>query len=221
MATELITRHRSNSYTQGELNWFWTAISPAAAAGHYRLDGRECRRDFLGISHMNCLLCHNGRGHLDQLSLWGTYTTRYQAWDFASFLSRTTLPACQLRSRQPQQLLLVRARTTPKSDYSWHHHRQSSGARPLRHRVWRARRATCRRCTSSQAKPKPGENYRAALARIVTVRLQFARAMVNYSGHNSSGAGSWIRPISSTRRASIPTTRPRLPGRCSPPIRAC
>ena len=27
---------------------------------------------FLGITHVNCLLCHNGRGHLDQLSLWGT-----------------------------------------------------------------------------------------------------------------------------------------------------
>ena len=45
---------------------------------------------FLGISHMNCLLCHNGRGHLDALSLWGKSMTRTQAWGFASFLSHTT-----------------------------------------------------------------------------------------------------------------------------------
>ena len=38
---------------------------------------------FLGISHLNCLLCHNGRGHLDSLSLWGYYTTRQQAWGMA------------------------------------------------------------------------------------------------------------------------------------------
>ncbi len=33
---------------------------------------------FLGLAHMNCLLCHNGRGHLDTLSLWAGGFTRYQ-----------------------------------------------------------------------------------------------------------------------------------------------
>ena len=34
---------------------------------------------FLGLDHYDCLLCHNGRGHLDALSLWGSQTTRSQA----------------------------------------------------------------------------------------------------------------------------------------------
>ena len=44
---------------------------------------------FLGIAHVNCLLCHNGRGHLDTISLWGSNTTRYQAWQLSSYLSHT------------------------------------------------------------------------------------------------------------------------------------
>jgi len=41
---------------------------------------------------VNCLLCHNGRGHLTSLSLWGSQTTRYQAWGLSSFMSRTNFP---------------------------------------------------------------------------------------------------------------------------------
>lgn len=56
---------------------------------------------FLGLGQYDCLLCHNGRGHLDQLSLWGQRTTRVEAWKMASHFSRTRLagrpaaePAC-------------------------------------------------------------------------------------------------------------------------------
>ena len=55
---------------------------------------------FLGISHVNCLLCHNGRGHLDALSLWGSQTTRYQAWQLASYLSHTQPKNVPVRSRR-------------------------------------------------------------------------------------------------------------------------
>ena len=46
---------------------------------------------FLGMSHYDCLLCHNGRGHLDQLSLWGSGTTRIDAERMAAFFARTRL----------------------------------------------------------------------------------------------------------------------------------
>jgi len=45
---------------------------------------------FLGMGHYDCLLCHNGRGHLTQLSYWGGQTTRYQAWQLAAFMAKTT-----------------------------------------------------------------------------------------------------------------------------------
>src|SRR5882672_10725892 len=44
---------------------------------------------FLGLTYYDCLLCHNGRGHLDQISLWGSSATRAEAQSMAAFFSRT------------------------------------------------------------------------------------------------------------------------------------
>jgi hypothetical protein len=46
---------------------------------------------FLGLSHYDCVLCHNGRGRLDQLSLWGSGVTRQDAQKMAAFFARTNL----------------------------------------------------------------------------------------------------------------------------------
>ena len=90
---------------------------------------------FLGISHVNCLLCHNGRGHLDQLSLWGSETTRYQAWQLASFLSRTSAartPVDPSNNNIYYWSLLDNPDELHDGLRAEHHHRQSSGARRAR-----------------------------------------------------------------------------------------
>jgi uncharacterized protein DUF1553/uncharacterized protein DUF1549 len=46
---------------------------------------------YLGLGHYDCLLCHNGNGHLNQISLWATQTTRIDAERMAAFFSRTRL----------------------------------------------------------------------------------------------------------------------------------
>lgn len=43
---------------------------------------------FLGMGHYDCLLCHDGRGHMDSLSLWGSRSTRLDAWRMAAFFTR-------------------------------------------------------------------------------------------------------------------------------------
>lgn len=43
---------------------------------------------FLGLAHYDCLACHNGRGHLDQISLWARNTTRMDAWKMSAFFAR-------------------------------------------------------------------------------------------------------------------------------------
>ena len=48
---------------------------------------------FLGMAQYDCLLCHNGRGHLDQINLWGARRTRLEAQQMAAFLSRLNLPS--------------------------------------------------------------------------------------------------------------------------------
>jgi hypothetical protein len=43
---------------------------------------------FLGNTYYDCLLCHNGSGHLDGISLWGSTVTRTQAQQMAAHFSR-------------------------------------------------------------------------------------------------------------------------------------
>lgn len=47
---------------------------------------------FLGLGEMDCLLCHSGRGRLDQVNLWGSRVTRLDAWRMAAFFSRLNMP---------------------------------------------------------------------------------------------------------------------------------
>lgn len=47
---------------------------------------------FLGLSNYDCLLCHDGRGHLEQVNLWGSKATRLEAQRLSAFFARTNLP---------------------------------------------------------------------------------------------------------------------------------
>ncbi len=44
-------------------------------------------RDFLGIAIMDCVLCHDGAGHLEALNLWGAEALRLEGWQLASFFA--------------------------------------------------------------------------------------------------------------------------------------
>jgi hypothetical protein len=190
MATEIITATGNNSYSKGELNWILNGyITGGPQQDITDSMAANVSTVFLGISHMNCLLCHNGRGHLDQLSLWGAQTTRYQAWNFASYLSRTTF------SR-------VNYDPNNRNNYYWsvqdnvNHDYQlgtTTGNRPARNPT-----APCPAGKTCYVPPiyifngatvNPGENYRVALARLITSDIQFARATVNYMWAQFFGRG--------------------------------
>src|ERR1700676_5423516 len=92
MARELIAAQGTNSYdpTQGQINFVvGGVVTGGPVQDIWDQQAANIADAFLGIAHMNCLLCHNGRGHLDSLSLWGSGVTRSTAWQFASFLSHT------------------------------------------------------------------------------------------------------------------------------------
>jgi hypothetical protein len=190
MATELISTQGSNSYQQGELNWMLNGfitggpvqdVTDSAAA--------NVAETFLGISHMNCVLCHNGRGHLDSLSLWGASTTRAQAWQFASFLAHTTLSRTQYDPNNRNVYYWAVLDNAPR-DYTLG---STNGNRPAR--------APLPSCPPKQPcyvspvyfftgnQPGSGENYRVSLARLVTSDVQFARAAVNYIWAQLFGRG--------------------------------
>src|SRR5260370_35024259 len=71
------------------------------------------------MSHYDCLLCHNGRGHLDQLSLWGSRTTRIDAEGMAAFFARTRLgryPTADTSEPYYNSIVVTDAVTTPGYD---------------------------------------------------------------------------------------------------------
>jgi hypothetical protein len=50
---------------------------------------------WLGLGYYDCLLCHDGRRHLDDLSVWGKSGTRYGAYSMAAFFSRSRISGIQ------------------------------------------------------------------------------------------------------------------------------
>jgi len=188
MATELIANAGDNSWNQGELNWMiygWVIGNPQQ--DNIDQEAANVADTFLGMAHMNCLLCHNGRGHLDALSLWGSQMTRYQAWGFSSFLShavsgRTSVP----NAVNGQPYFWYVHDDPPKiQDYTLN---TTTGNRPPRQPTG-TQKTIPPVSPFNGATPKSGENYRVALARIVTSDLQFSRATVNYIWNQFFGRG--------------------------------
>jgi len=187
MVTDLLSTTATDSYTSGPINWLAGGyISNGPGTGQDTFDQMTANwaDTFLGITYVNCLLCHNGAGHLTGINLWGSTTTRYQAWQLSSFVSHT----------MPQRVNYDQSNT---NNYYWsvqdnikgfttdYALNTTTGNRPSR--------VAPTGCKAGQpcyyvppqyifngTGPNPGESYRVALAREVTSDFQFARAAVNY-----------------------------------------
>jgi len=185
MVTELLSTTADDSYNNGPINWLVGGyISNGPVQDTTDQMTANWADTFLGITHVNCLLCHNGRGHLDSISLWGSNTTRYQAWQLSSFLSHTQLGRTVPDSSNKNVYYWYIADNAKgyTNDYTLN---TTTGNRPAR--------VAPTGCKSGQPcyyvppqyifdgdSPKPGANYRVALAQEVTGDFQFARAAVNY-----------------------------------------
>jgi hypothetical protein len=192
MATELITAASPNTYNDGPSNWILNGYITGGPTQDVMDQSTSFVFDtFLGITHVNCLLCHNGRGHLDQLSLWATNTTRYQAWQLAAHMAKTSFARVPVDPSNNNIYYWNVADNPRATDYAMN---TTTGNRPAR--VAPAGCKSGQPCFYVQPQyifngdaPKPGENYRAALARNVTGDFQFARATVNYMWAHFFGRG--------------------------------
>ncbi|MGH8336938.1 MAG: DUF1553 domain-containing protein, partial [Gammaproteobacteria bacterium] len=142
---------------------------------------------FLGLANLNCLLCHNGRGHLDSINLWASGVTRNQAWGMSSFLSHTYTSLTRIDStvRNSPYYWGTSDDTRYKTDYPLN---TTTGNRPPRQPIG-AQKTYAPVYLLSGAKAQPGQNYRQALAQDVTSDFQFARATVNYVWEYFFGIG--------------------------------
>ncbi|HZS49490.1 MAG TPA: DUF1549 domain-containing protein [Bryobacterales bacterium] len=189
MARELISAQGTDSFQQGELNWMVGGVVTGGPVQDIMdQQAANIADTFLGIAHMNCLLCHNGRGHLDQLSLWGSQGTRYQAWQFASFVSRTVVARVPM-SGQTNLYSWSVVDNPARANYPLN---TTTGNRPARQPSGTpsgTEKNVAPVYWFTGAKPAPGQNYRAALAQFITSDFQFARAAVNYIWAQFFGRG--------------------------------
>jgi hypothetical protein len=175
MAAELIAADGADSWTQGELNWLLAGrVTGGPQQDIYDQMAVNTAETFLGLAHMNCVMCHNGRGHLDSLTLWGKSALRMDAWGMAAFFSRTNVTFT--RAAPPNNYGYWAVRDVVRADYALS---TTTGNRPPRVPIGSVRNVPPVYPFSGRG-PNRGEPYRAALAREVTSDIQFARATVNY-----------------------------------------
>ncbi len=120
---------------------------------------------FLGVAQYDCLLCHDGRRHLDALSLWGKNGTRLDAYKMAAFFSRTNLA-------QVNRMWTVTDATT--GNYALN---TNYGNRPARTQIGSIRNVTPEYHVTG-ATPS-GNDWRAAFADNLTKDPLFAVNMAN------------------------------------------
>ena len=190
MATEIIAAQGSNSFDQsnGQVNYYpLGVVTGGPSQDIFDNQTANIASQFLGLAHVNCLLCHNGRGHLDTLSLWGSKTTRSQAWGLSSFLSRTWTRsiATPTDPNNPNSRYNYYSLDKYATDYALN---TTTGNRPARQPIGTLK-AVAPLYLDGTSAPASGEDYRVALARFVTNDFQFARATVNYMWAQFFGKG--------------------------------
>jgi hypothetical protein len=197
VASDLISTADSNSYTNGPINFLvgsYVSTGPGSGQDTFDAETASVADTFLGITYVNCLLCHNGAGHLTQINLWGSNITRYQGWQLSSFMSHTAPPSRTVVTAGNNNIYYWSLQDNTKgftTDYALN---TTSGNRPPR--------VAPAGCKSGQPcyyvppqyifngdSPKSGTTYRAGLATEVTADFQFARAAVNYLWAEFFGMG--------------------------------
>lgn len=187
MVSELLAGDGENSFEQGYLNWM---IGSDTNGGPVQDDYDQIAADavstFLGIGHLNCVLCHNGRGHLDTLSLWGRNAKRSEAWGMSAYFSRVSFRATRTNPTVDPNMRYYAILDNGRVDYSLN---TATGNRPPRAPVDGLGNTVRPVYMFGDERAAPGENYRDAFARALTNDFQFARATVNYVWAQFMGRG--------------------------------
>jgi hypothetical protein len=137
---------------------------------------------FMGINAADCLFCHDGPRHLDQLNLWGAKQTRRNMWGLSAYFTRARMQR-QLITQTPQVFKFIVTDVTT-GDYNLN---TTTGNRTARQPINGVRVITPSYPFQSGSGPfltgsgvSSGETYRTSIARQITGDLQFSRAAVNY-----------------------------------------
>ncbi|HZO56240.1 MAG TPA: DUF1549 domain-containing protein [Bryobacteraceae bacterium] len=187
MATELIAVDSANSWEDGAANWLvgsFVTGSPRGGQDIYDQQAADVAETFLGNAHMNCILCHDGRRHLDTLSVWGKQATRLESYGLSAFFAKTAMQRRNV-SQQPLRYYWSITDNPRTPDYPLN---TTTGNRPERRPIGTIANVTPQYPFTGE-KPVSGEDYRSALARMLVKDIQFSRTIVNYMWKAFFGRG--------------------------------
>ena len=179
LARELISA-AGDSFAEGEVNWpVGNTIAMGPAQDTYDGHAVNLASMFLGINVADCLLCHDGARHLDQVNLWGSKLRRANMWGLSAYFARTRMQR-QVVTTTPQVAKYVVSETAA-GEYQLNTTTGNRTARqPINGVSVIAPSYPFAMGTASLAGIQPGETRRQALAWQVTGDIQFSRAIVNY-----------------------------------------
>jgi hypothetical protein len=135
---------------------------------------------FLGMP-MQCLSCHNGLGHLDQVNVYLKGHARYDFWGNASFFSRGRFAKSD-RSINNSSYVITES---PTGTYQLN---TTSGNKTARAPIGTLNTVSPTFLMTGEA-PRAGEPWRDAYGRMLTANPQFALAAVNYLWKEMFGLG--------------------------------
>lgn len=177
MARELISAS-GDSFLNGAANWpVGNTVTMGPAQDTYDGHAVNLASMFLGINTVDCLLCHDGARHLDQVNLWGSRQTRRNMWGLSAYFARARMQ----RQVVTQTPLVAKYIVTDvlTGDYPLN---TTTGNRTARQPINGVRTITPKNpfTTTPGSNVATGETYRQAIARQITSDPQFSRAAVNY-----------------------------------------
>ena len=180
MVRELLGAN-GDSYLSGPPNFWVRQIQPnGPAQDTYDNLAAESGRMFLGMP-MQCLSCHNGLGHLEQVNVYLKGHARYDFWGNASFFSRGR----SARSDKTINNSSIVISESPTGSYQLN---TTSGNKSTRAPIGSQTTVTPAFLMTGEV-PRAGEAWRDAYGRMLTANPQFALAAVNYLWKEMFGLG--------------------------------
>ena len=129
---------------------------------------------FMGMP-FECISCHNGPGHLDQVNSYLTGKQRRDFWETAAFFSRTTIQPVRVSDDPPA----FKFNVSDDSRGGYRLNTTTGNKTPRQPEPGEADLVTPAFILGDGG-VNAGESYRAAFARHLTSDRQFSRAAVNY-----------------------------------------
>jgi hypothetical protein len=174
MAREIIAG-AGDSFEVGESNWsLGNTVNGGPAQDTYDGHAVNLASMFLGINAVDCLLCHDGKRHLDTVNLWGSQQTRQSMWGLSAYFARVRRTPQAVTTNITKYIVSDAA----TGEYTLNTTTGNRSARqPINGVVNVVPRNPFNIAASTVAN---GENRRQAIARYITSDIQFSRAIVNY-----------------------------------------